>query len=340
MPDSFEPKVITLGTAGGPRIWLTPDPAVSPRCGIATAIVVGDRWYLVDAGHGTFGQIKRAGLDMSKLAGIFITHLHSDHIIDLNSVTIFGMFDLTGPLPEIPIYGPGDRGVLPNISPLAEREVLPVFPENPTPGIRSLFTSLMHAHATDLNDRLLDALRPSPLDVWRPVDIAIPGAIAYHPNDNPSPDTEPWVIFEDSRVKVQATLVVHPPIAPAFAFRFDTDAGSVTISGDTRPSRNLVRLARNTDLLLHEAIDFDWVHRAYPGDDDMQKASVDHHHKSHTSPAEAGAIALEAGARTLALHHIVPGNAPTEVFAKAAESFGRGVRIPADLESLPLRGLS
>ncbi|AGF73755.1 metallo-beta-lactamase [Corynebacterium halotolerans YIM 70093 = DSM 44683] len=312
------------------------DQATAPRCGIATAVVVGDRWYLIDAGHGTFTQIKRAGLDISDLAGIFITHLHSDHIIDLNSVTIFGMFDLAGQLPEIPIYGPGDRQVLPQISPRAQVPVEPIFPGNPTPGIAGLFTALMQAHATDLNDRIIDALRPSPLDVWQPRNIVIPPEVGFHANDNPFPDVAPWVIHEDDRVRVSATLVVHPPIAPAFAFRFDTEAGSVTISGDTRPSDNLVTLAENTDLLLHEAIDFDWVHAAYPGRNEMERASVDHHRKSHTSPTEAGEIATRANARRLALHHVVPGNTPRAVLETAGTTFDGGVLVPDDLDDIAL----
>lgn len=308
----------------------------NPRCGIATAVVVGERWYLVDTGHGAYTQIRRAGLDLNQLGGIFLTHLHSDHIIDLNTVTLFGMFDFMGEVPQIPIYGPGDRGVLPPVSPLAEIEPRPIFQENPTPGVSALFQALIQANATDLNDRILDALRPSPLDIWQPVDITIPSEIGFHSNDNPSPNTNPWVIYEDNYVRVSATLVVHPPIAPAFAFRFDTDNGSVTISGDTVPSENLITLAQETDLLLHEAIDFGWVERTYPGHTELERASADHHRKSHTSPSEAGAVAAEAGARMLALHHLVPGNAPRRVFEEAGSSFAGQLLIPDDLDCIDI----
>lgn len=334
--ENSAPHVITLGTGGGPKIWTTSGKATPPRCGIATAVVVGDQWYLVDAGHGTFTQIKRAGLDISKLAGIFITHLHSDHIIDLNSVTLFGMFDFIGELPSIPIYGPGDRGILPPTSTQAQGVVEPIFPENPTPGISGLFRSLIHAHATDLNDRILDALRPSPLDVFMPKDVLIPAETNFHPNLNPSPVSRPWVIHEDSHVRVSATLVIHPPIAPAFAFRFDTEAGNVTISGDTRPSDNLVVLAEGTDLLLHEAIDFDWVDDVYPGHTALERASADHHRKSHTSPLEAGEIATRADVRRLALHHVVPGNRPRFVFEAASTTFAGDVLVPDDLDVIAL----
>lgn len=348
MGASSLPYVVTLGVAGGPRIWPA-DPSTDssrpnirdPRsAGIATAVVVDERVYLVDAGHNVFTQLARAGLSMSQVEGIFITHLHSDHTIDLNNLLVFGLFE-TGERPERPITitGPGDRGILPPVSPRAATPPSPVAPQRPTPGVASMVRSLIAAHATDLNDRILDALRPSPTQVFDPRDIVIPGNAGFHANDNPSPDMEPFEVFRDELVTVTATLVVHPPIAPALAFRFDTAAGSVTISGDTRPSENLVRLAAGTDLLMHEAIDFDWVQRTYGGsDDETARASIDHHHRSHTSARQAGELATRAEARQLLLHHLVPGNAPRHVWERAGETFGGALHIARDLDIVPFGG--
>ncbi len=49
------------------------------------------------------------------------------------------------------------------------------------------------------------------------------------------------------------TLVEHAPVFPSFAFRFDSEQGSVVFSGDTGPCRNLVRLARNADVQVIDA---------------------------------------------------------------------------------------
>ncbi|HRO95237.1 MAG TPA: hypothetical protein PLJ28_15095 [Citricoccus sp.] len=49
------PRVITLGTAGGPRWWGT-DPVGRRRNGIATAVVVGPAVYVVDCGRGASTQ--------------------------------------------------------------------------------------------------------------------------------------------------------------------------------------------------------------------------------------------------------------------------------------------
>ncbi|MFD1211918.1 MBL fold metallo-hydrolase [Arthrobacter sp. GCM10027362] len=332
----LHPRVVTLGTAGGPRWWT--GASAGQRAGIATAVVAGDRTYLVDAGHGVGRQLMLAGLPISSLRGIFITHLHSDHTIDLGSLAIFGMFTFKENQHRIKIIGPGDRGELPPVSPRAVVPPAPVFPKQPTPGTAAMFRHLMAAYATDLNDRVLDALRPSPFDYFDAEDIVIPAASGYHPNANPTPEgMEPFEIYRDELVTVSAILVKHPPMAPAFAFRFDTAAGSVTISGDTAPCANLVRLARGTDLLLHEAIDFDWVQRTYGGEDadETARASIDHHRKSHTSPFEAVELATQAGAGALALHHLVPGTTPEHVWQAAADAFGGRFLIPQDLDVIP-----
>ncbi len=67
--------VILLGT-GNPR----PNPN---HAGAATAIVAGDRWFLVDAGRGATMRIAATSLKYENLRGVFITHLHSDHTAGL-----------------------------------------------------------------------------------------------------------------------------------------------------------------------------------------------------------------------------------------------------------------
>lgn len=280
-----------------------------------------------------------AGIPINSLRAVFLTHLHSDHTVDLASLAIFGMFTLAEDQHPIRIIGPGNRGALPPVAPRAVVPPSPVFPEQPTPGTAAMFHHLMAAHAIDLNDRVLDALRPSPLEYFRPEDIRIPEGIGYHANDNPTPDgMQPFEIYADELIAVTATLVRHPPIAPA-AFRFDTAHGSVTISGDTAPCDNLVYLARDTDLLLNEAIDFDWVHSTYAVGGPTAQASIDHHTKSHTSPEQAVDFANTAGAKALALHHLVLGTTPRSVWDAAAARCHSTFVVPDDLDVLPFGAL-
>ncbi len=337
MPDSMEvprTRVITLGTAGGPRFWRNTD-----RSGIATAIVVPDGFYLVDCGQGVGRQLVRAGLDPARLKGIFLTHLHSDHTVDLNGVALFSLTALQHRRGSpVPILGPGDRGVLPPPSPRAKKAPAPFNPAHPTPGTEVMFRKLMEAHATDINDRVLDSLRPSPTEIFGAQDIEIPEGSGYHPNENPTPDMEPWVVFRDEEVVVSATLVRHPPIAPAFAFRFDTRDGAVVISGDTAFTDNLVRLSTGAGLLLHEALDFEFMERQYQDrPDPTSVASLEHHHKSHSSIADAIRVAEQARVPRLALHHLVPGTVARERWLNAGAGFSGEFMVPEDLDELDCR---
>ena len=327
--------VITLGTAGGPA-W----DEDGQRTGIATAVVVGDRTYLVDAGSGVGRQLVRAGRPFNSLRGVFITHLHSDHVIDLGALMVFGPMRMPAVATHrIPIYGPGPRGVLPPVSQRADGPLEPVFPENPTPGIRGTVEHLLRGFATDLNDRKFDSLKATPLDWFEPRDVPVPSEVGFHPNENPTPAMKPFVVFEDDAVRVSAVLVEHAPMAPAFGYRFDTDGGSVAVSGDTAPTENMVRLAEDVDLLLHEAMDFRWVEDQYDnaGRDESAKAVRDHHYSSHTSPAQAIEIAKAAGARQLALHHLVPRKASAELWQREAHSFPGRFLVPQDLDVIMLR---
>ncbi len=66
-------EVVLLGT-GMPR----PDPN---RSGPATAIVIGDRTFLFDAGPGVERRLAAAGLPIDGVTALFFTHLHSDHTL-------------------------------------------------------------------------------------------------------------------------------------------------------------------------------------------------------------------------------------------------------------------
>lgn len=332
------PYVVTLGTAGGPVWW----GGSSPHAGISTAVVAGDRTYLVDAGTGVGRQLRAAGLALSSLRAIFITHLHSDHVVDLGSLAIFGIMRMPGdPTHRIPIVGPGDRGGLPPVSLRAEgASPRPVFIDEPTPGTARMFELLMRAYATDINDRHFDSLRPTPLDWFQPRDIEIPEGIGYHADTVPAPAMEPFVVYEDDVVRVSTILVQHPPMAPAFGFRFDTEGGSVVVSGDTARSDNVARLAAGADVLLHEAIDFAWVEQRYLERPDASAlATRDHHYASHTSPRDAVEVAEQAGVRVAALHHLAPGDRPRRLWeSEGATGRYRGkLLVPADLDVIRLR---
>jgi ribonuclease Z len=94
----------------------TGSPMPSPdRAGPATLISAGDEHYLVDAGRGVLMRLAGAGLGAPNLTAVLITHLHSDHITDLNDVITTRWVMTFVPTP-LTIVGPvGTKAVVDHI---------------------------------------------------------------------------------------------------------------------------------------------------------------------------------------------------------------------------------
>ena len=97
-------SVVLLGT-GNPL----PDPN---RAGAATLVRAGERRFLVDAGRGVCMRLAAAGTLPIMLEGVLLTHLHSDHICDLNDVITTHWIMSRQPAP-LKVLGPeGTRQVV------------------------------------------------------------------------------------------------------------------------------------------------------------------------------------------------------------------------------------
>src|SRR4051812_5220426 len=88
--------VVLLGT-GTPR----PDPDAA---GPATAIVLGSRVFLFDAGAGVMRRMVSAKLPPTGPAALFITHLHSDHTLGYPDVILTSW--VVGRDKPLEVYGP------------------------------------------------------------------------------------------------------------------------------------------------------------------------------------------------------------------------------------------
>jgi len=101
-------------------------------------------------------------------------------------------------------------------------------------------------------------------------------------------------VLRDGTWTVSSTPAEHGP--PTLAVRIEArGAGTVAYSADTEPSERIVRLAREADILVHEA-----------GGE----------HPGHTTVSAAARIGAEAGAGRLLLVHLPPG--PTDDALQAA----------------------
>lgn len=295
MSSDLSTELITLGTAAGPAIR-------GKENGMASAVVVDGQFYMIDFGLGCVRAAHEAGLRGQNFKAGFITHLHSDHVAELPA---FLMWNWGAPVEgfshPISLMGPGQDHGHPDGDQLS--------------GTRGLVEHTLNAFSYDLNIRVADEGRPVMSELILPVEIAVPPiGVEQRPH--------PFAVYEDDKVKVTAVLVDHPPVYPAFGFRFDTAAGSITFSGDTAESDAVVQLAQDTDILVHEAVNLDFF--ASRG---FSAAFMDHQSQSHTSPEGAGRIATAAGAKHLVLSHLAGVAPPHDWMAGAASTYTGPVTV-------------
>src|SRR5262245_49522940 len=69
-------KVTLIGTGGGPNVNLR-------RFGPSTLVEADNQRLLFDCGRGATLRLAEAGASLSDISKLFLTHLHSDHIVDL-----------------------------------------------------------------------------------------------------------------------------------------------------------------------------------------------------------------------------------------------------------------
>ena len=219
----------------------------------------------------------------------------------------------------------------------------------PLPTLRHVFITHHHSdHNADYGNLLLLAWESglkTRVDTWGPPPLARMTRLffevsAYDINtrivdEGKAPLTplvhahelvEGGTVLQDENVTVRCVLVEHPPVKPAFAYRFDSRDRSIVISGDTKRSDALVRLARGADVLVHEALyvpALDRLTARVPNAATLKKSILSH----HTSVEDAGRVADAAGVKTLVLSHFVPADDPDitdQMWIDGARSTYRG----------------
>jgi ribonuclease Z len=163
-------------------------------------------------------------------------------------------------------------------------------------GTRAMMEHLRQAFAYDIRIR-------------RDIDERFPGEGI----DVVATDIGEGVVYESNGVRVTAFLVDHAPIEPAFGYRVDYRGRSVVLSGDTRPSANLIRFARGTDLLVHE-VGRSKQDPLFEGDPDemlpnirLTRGQLRTIASHHTDPDEAGKVFAQVKPRLAVFSHYTGG---------------------------------
>ncbi len=177
------------------------------------------------------------------------------------------------------------------------------------PPLEKITKLFLETNAYDINIRISDEGR-SPLG----------------PMIHPHEFSKGGRVVETEHVKVTAALVNHPPVEPAFAYRFDTPDRSIVFSGDTTPCEGLVKLAQGADFLVHEVIHKPSLEKLLPRVPHADRL-LEHIVASHTTHIDVGKVAKEAGVKTLVLTHFVPVDDPSltdEIWMEGAKTHFEG----------------
>lgn len=247
-------RVTLLGIAPGPPVRVG-------SAGISTLVEAGGQRFLFDAGYGSLERLVESGLSMDAVSRVFLTHLHSDHIVDLPAFLL------------LPWAGPSARKV-------------PLEVWGPA-GTADMMKHMQKAFAFDIHMRR---------DVDEKASAKGIEVIAH--------DIGEGVVYERDGVRIRAFLVDHGPVVPSFGYRLDYRGKSVVLSGDTRPSDNLVKVSKGTDLLIHEVVNAEALRKLAPSEG-LFRAIVAH----HTTPEQAAVIFSKVAPKLAVYSHAQGGEA-------------------------------
>lgn len=287
-----------------------PDP---DRAGACLGVLAGERAFVFDAGGGSIRRLTRMGFPTGRTERLYLSHLHSDHFDGLGELMV-GAWVGGGRSTPLPVAGP--------------------------PGVAEITDGFNAAYRIDSTYRMA---HHGPA-------VANPAGYGLAPEviDLPAGPGARAVLLDEGDLQITAFLVNHSPVEPAYGFRIDYKGRSAVISGDTVYSDNLVSVARDADILFHEALNPEMVAAMSQAAGEAGAASLSKVFADildyHASPVDAARAAEAAGVERLVIYHIVP-PLPSRVlypyFLKGTSAvYGGKVDVGEDgmLYSLPAAG--
>ncbi|KYC35331.1 ribonuclease Z [Scytonema hofmannii PCC 7110] len=243
--------------------------------------------WLFDCGEGTQHQILRSDLKVSQLSRIFITHMHGDHIFGL--MGLLASCGLAGSVERVDIYGPPG---LNDYLQLASRHShthfsFPIKVHAVRPGVVyedeefTVTCNPLHHRITTFGYRVVEKDRSGRFDVEKAKELQIPPGRIYGQLKRGE-----TVTLADGRVIDGKELCGPTEIGRKIAY-----------CTDTIYCENAVELARDADVLIHEAT---FAHQ------DSELAFQ----RLHSTTTMAAQTALGAKAHRLIMTHFSPRYAP------------------------------
>lgn len=301
-------KLIFLGTGGS---------IPTPERGLPAVALRHERELLLfDCAEGTQRQMARAGVSPMRLDAIFITHLHGDHFLGLAGlVQTLSLMDRERKLEIFCQKGEGKRIEsylqIPYYTLTFELRVHELEPgeELRRRGYRILTIEADH-NVPSLAYALVEDERPGKLYPDKAIALGVKAG----------PDFSRLKAGESVKLRDRSIVKPEQVMGPPRPGR------KVVYTGDTRPSKRIVELARNADVLIHDCT---------LADELAEKAAE----SAHSTPSEAAEVAKQADVKQLALIHISPRYEDDAVLLEQAQKIFPNTVVARDLMELevPLR---
>lgn len=317
-------KIIPLGTGSG-------KPTLKRNVS-AVALVWEGEWLLFDCGEATQIQVMKAGLHSSRLAAIFITHLHGDHFNGLAG--FLSTMGLDRRESELTVVGP--RGIREYLDTVLRLKIVylnyqldlrefgddsftnkgtgkgndPDAKGRPSGSISVFESPRYTVSALPLNHRIFalgyrvqERDRPGRFDLNRAHALGVPEGPLYGALQNGNTVTLP-----DGR-KVHPSDVLGP----------SRPGKSVAYCTDTRPCGNAIELGNSSDLMIHEA--------TYLADLESEARQY-----GHSTAVQAAESAEAAKAKRLLITHISARYADASPLLKEAREVFPATDLAEDLK--------
>ncbi len=295
-------QVTFLGTSGG-----TP---TSLRSLSAVALDRGSEIIMFDCGEGTQRQMAKAGLNLNKIEKILISHIHGDHILGIPG--ILQTLSLLNREKELFIYGA--EGIIEFIKAVRKtiwfNPTFPIFVDQVKEGL--VCTEKDYSIYAAYNDHVLPGFGYALVEPVRPGKFYPERARVLGVPEGPL-----W-----SKLQRGEDIMLNGKIIMSNEIVGPSRPGrKIVYTGDTRPSKAIVELAKKADLLIHDSnYDEDYVEMA--------------REKGHSTALQAAQVAVEADVNKLILTHFSPRYESIDLMLLHAKAIFQNTIIAEDLLSI------
>lgn len=295
-------RIITLGTgAGRPTLR---------RASSAAGLEFLGNTFLFDCGEGTQLQLMKSSFKWGKVAAIFISHLHGDHVNGLPG--LLGTLSLSDRQEKLRVFGP--KGL---------KSFLKVFQKHQHMNLRYPLEVVEIRTPGILWETDTYRIETHPLEhtvkcwgyVFREKDL--PGHFDEEKAEQIGIPSGPLRgrLVKGEAITMEDGRTFHPQ-----DFLGPTRPGrAVAYCLDTRPCPTARRLAQGVDLLLYEATF-------------VQDHQQDAHEWGHSTAADGARLAREAEVRNLVLTHISQRYQNDDVLWEEAQAIFPNAAIANDLD--------